>query len=838
MQKFSFFTTNKSQRPDGSLTLEQLLEGIRAGTWKAKIEALRKQRNNPNVYKRLKGNLPGATISALMKTRKGSVPLEQRLVHHTGLIAIDIDKKDNAKLRVVDVVDKEALAQFISPGGEGLKIIYACTPTRDPAIHRRIYDAIIIRLTKLGIAIKLDPIVKSVFSLQYVSYDPEAYVNLKSRLVIRPGPQPRKRTVKPNPDAMKELDEYIARLGKADVTSDYENWLNVMFGLSHTFGEGGREPMHRICRNYKGYSKDECDEKFDACLESGQTSKTPVTIATVFQLLADGMSKPNAKQLQKKYNKSHAVGKVGTAEEVTTGSPELVGLVRFKLFLFNPVRDKKTNEIKDLTIAKLNLNEFERVLGSLGFFRHEKLFIHIQGNIVDVVDVPAILYRVTRYIEQDGDYVFTYRDVEYRFSWEDIAHKWREIRANGTTGNQVSASLPYWQPNLLNDTPTASYVPFQNGVARVTAGGVVVVPYSQLEQQIWRDRILPRAYKLDRTRGMFEEFFINVMGRGDNLKSRSRSEEYKRAVWYYGYMLQGTKRQSTARMWCLYDIKAGNNGRSGKTIIGTAVGHVRCVCVIDGKRTDLTDRFAFQTVRPSTEVIFIDDLDRRASISPIFNMISGTTSADRKGVEPIEKSLKIMVGSNWILEMSGASETGRQFVSQVSDFYKEYAKAHNDTLTPIVDVHGKEFFTDWNDKDWHRFDTFSLRALQTHLKDKPPADTIIGNAAQMRFIQIYEEELFFELCTTLIANAKPGRDGTTIIQGLLTMAVKEHAQDIRKPGIVAKDFLRSLGATAIRNTTVRVGANPKNAWVFPEPLPRLNWGTLRNDLPKFSDLWK
>lgn len=835
--KFSFFRTNKAKDPEGSLSLEQLIEGVKKGTWGKPVNLLRLRRGNAVAYKQLKEKLPGVTISALLKNRDVNVPIEKRLLQHTGLIAIDVDKKDNPKLRVSDLVDKESVAQFISPGGEGLKIIYQCEITRSPAIHRRIFDAVVARLIRLGVTIKVDPIVKGLTGLQYVSYDPDAFYNAKTKLVIKPLPpieyKPTKAT-KGQAQTLLELDEYIKALGKKDVTREYEDWLNTMFGLAYTLGEAGRAPMHRICSNYPGYSKLECNEKFDACLESSIVNniETPITIASVFKLLSDGMPKPKAKQLAKKYNQTHAIGK---GELITDGSPELVGLVKYKLFLFKPTTDKKTGDIIDLQPVKLNLNAFEVLLDQLGFYRHEKSFVHIQENIVDLVDIPDITHRVTKYIEKDGDYVFAYKEVEYRFSWEDIAHRWREIRALSTTSTQISASLKHWEPNLLKDQANESFVPYRNGVVVVDAKEIKIVNYNKLKAQVWRERILPREYGQAKTRGMFEEFFINVMGRGESLLQRTRSPEYLRALWYYGYMLQGTKRQSTARAWLLYDIKAGNNGRSGKTIIGNAVGHIRSVAVIDGKRIDLNDRFAFQNVQPWDDIIFIDDPAKNTSLVPLFNMISGTTLADRKTISPIVKDLKIMIASNWILESAGSSESGRQFVSQLDDFYVRYSKEHNNTIQPLVDVHGKEFFTDWDEGDWKQFDTFSIKALQHHLKTRAPQNTIVGDSAQLRFIQMYEEEMFYALAIALVTNAKKGPGGSTVIvQNILTETIKDNAPDLRKVGVVAKAFLSSLGANEILNTTTKVSNQPRMAWAFPEPLAKLMWGNLKTRLPKFE----
>ncbi len=242
------------------------------------------------------------------------------------------------------------------------------------------------------------------------------------------------------------------------------------------------------------------------------------------------------------------------------------------------------------------------------------------------------------------------------------------------------------------------------------------------------------------------------------------------------------------------------------------MGHIRSIIVIDGKRLDLTDKFAFQTVQPWTDVVFIDDPHQRMSIVPLFNMISGDMSAEGKGTKPIIKPIKLMIASNWVLETGGTSETGRQFVTQLDDFYIRYAKEHKDTIQPIVDLHGKEFFTDWNEKDWAEFDSFSVRALIHHLSSEAPANTIVSNAKVLRFIQVHEEELFFDLANSLIQNLSPitqGRghsEGWMVSRQALTSIIQEHNEGNKvKPGKIAREFLSAVGAEKIEVTSAKAG---------------------------------
>lgn len=831
----SFFKSSRADKPVEAITIEKLLNYIQYGKWIKQIQALRDA--DSAKYNRLKNNLPAVTVSGTFTNRDKQTPIEDRLIKHSGFICIDIDRADNPKMRVKDLVDKECFAQFVSCSGEGMKIIYRCKPVATAAEHRRIYDAVLQRLAKSGIKLKVDPVVKSLASLQYVTYDPDLYHNAKTKLVVSPLPPLKKNKKSVSEDALKDLEQlnsYIDSLGDRDVTKSYENWLLICFGLTYSLGELGREPFHRLSANYEGYSESETNEKFDSCLEGGNNMERPVTISTVFQILVDALPKIKLKQLAKVYNKSHAVG---IGEDVE--QEDLSGMVRYKLFLFKKIFDKELNVLTELVPTALNLNEFERLLKAKGFFRFGKSYIWIQNNIVEEVDLDDIMRIITTHVEQDGDYAFMYKKLEFRFPWEELVHLWRNVRAWATTYNQISASLEHWEPNLLRDNVDESFIPYLNGVVCVSSNHIELIPYKNLEYQIWKERILPRDYVQSKRPGMFEEFFANVTGRGETLKSKLKSEYFTRALWYFGYMLHSIKRQSTARAWLLYDIKTGNNGRSGKTIIGSALGKIRSVVKIDGKQLDMKNRFAFQTVQPWTDIVFIDDPSKFMSIAPLFNMITGEMSADRKNMLPIVKDVKFMFASNWIMESEGASEIGRQFVTQLDDFYVRFSKENNDTITPIVDYHGKEFFSDWDTKDWSQFDSFAIRAIQHYFTSESPKNNIMGNTRVIRFVQLNEQELYHNLCHVFCDNVTRDKAGKlVIVQGILIDVVKENRSDVKNvtAGKIARDFLQAIGGGKIEITSVVKSGRTMMAYRLENDFKTLDFGDVGKDIihPPFS----
>lgn len=838
--KISLFKNSFAETPDEQLSVEEFVKRIKEGFWQKQVIKLRGIKDLRS-YKKTKESLPGVTISGEYKTRDKYTPVKERLKNHSGLIALDIDKKDNPKIRTQDLIDNQCLFQYVSCSGEGIKIIYKCKKTKDPAEHRRIYDAAVLRLEKKGIKLKVDPIVKSIASLQYVSVDPAIYFIPKTKLVINPLPPIKTKRVPPSADQKKDIDqleEYIEALGGADVTEKYEDWLQIGMGLSYSLGESGRPVFHKISANYKDYDKGEADEKFDALVERDPNHiERPVTLASVFQIINKHLPKIKLRALNKKYNKSHAVG-IGEDVEAGDGKNkgDLSGMVRYKLFLFKKIFDKESKELIDIQPVKLNLNAFEALLHEKGFYRYDNMFVQITDNIVEKVDADDVLRIVTRHIEQDGDYTFTYHNTEYNYSWEEIVHLWREIRAQSSTYNQITSGLEHWKPKLLQDGPNQSYIPFKNGVVVVNSKERKLVPYAQIGFQVWKEQILPRDYKYTQEIGMFEEFFANVCGRGEKRAERIKTDLYKRAMWYFGYMLHGSKRQSMARAWLLYDVKAGNNGRSGKSIIGKAIGKIRNMVILDGKQIDFrNNRFVLQQVTPWTQVVFIDDPHKFMSLVPMFNMISGDANVERKGQDPIQMSLKFLVASNNILEADGTSEQGRQFVTQLDDFYIRYGKEHKNVLTPIVHLHGKEFFTDWDEKDWEKFDSFAVRCLQYHLSKESPQNTIIGNSMMIRFIQLYENELFYHLASKFCQNVKRGSDGKLLIQQRMMIDLVKEA-DPKLGGIqagrVVKEFLRSIGAVEIGMTSVMIANMNQMAYKIDKQINELNFGEYTKDLIK------
>ena len=112
------------------ITIKDLLFNIQSGTYLEQVnnarELLKVDRSKYDEYK--KKFVPGFTLSTKCIHRKSDSKTnqsEKKLIYHTGILQIDIDKigKENlSETKQIIQGDKHTLFCFTSIGGEGLKI--------------------------------------------------------------------------------------------------------------------------------------------------------------------------------------------------------------------------------------------------------------------------------------------------------------------------------------------------------------------------------------------------------------------------------------------------------------------------------------------------------------------------------------------------------------------------------------------------------------------------------------------------------------------------------------------------------------------------------------------
>ena len=237
------------------------------------IEELRST-NDPLRKKQIKLSLPQATISGVFAPSRSA----ENLVTHSGLICVDIDRKDNLHISNFDSLISDVLRGIEevcyashSVSGAG----YFCIiPLKYPEMHKRHFDALVKDFKKLDI--NIDKACKDVCRLRCQSYDLHQYINLTAKpytKLFREESPIRPRFDYSHSFSNSDTEEKVARLCREiantniDLTANYDEWMKLGASLS-SLGESGRQWFHLCSSMNPSYNPAECDRKFNNLLKS------------------------------------------------------------------------------------------------------------------------------------------------------------------------------------------------------------------------------------------------------------------------------------------------------------------------------------------------------------------------------------------------------------------------------------------------------------------------------------------------------------------------------------------------------------------------------------------
>lgn len=190
----SLFANRRATKPNGALTLAELVQGVREGTWRDEVIECRTilACDGVEAYKASRNKVRAVTISASLEHRRKKSTPEQRGAVHSGFLQLDFDAKDHPgmavdKIRSIVQAAPFVVACFLSISGEAMKGI-----ARIPAsieTHPGSWEAADKYFKELGLT--LDTATKDYSRLCFVSYDPKAWQNLDAE-ELEPVPLPEK----------------------------------------------------------------------------------------------------------------------------------------------------------------------------------------------------------------------------------------------------------------------------------------------------------------------------------------------------------------------------------------------------------------------------------------------------------------------------------------------------------------------------------------------------------------------------------------------------------------------------------------------------------------------
>lgn len=289
-----------------SISLDKLVEIIKSDEFKPITEKIRSLPGSVNKHARndLKKLLPVTTFS------NNGARVKDAPIEHTNLLCIDIDNLEISKVsgtRELLVTDKRVkpILAFISPSGNGLKLVYHINTTDSTmpnyATHKEWFRALVAYLNKnydlsvynekkrcYGSAI--DESGKDERRACYLPYDGTVYYEPKNSYNSMFEPKEWIKTIEENKEVYEKtketisysvvsekvdydeadyqhVDEIVKRIESQciDITSDYNDWLKCAYAFLNTFGKDGEDFFVRVSKFYPSFDEAACRNQYNAC---------------------------------------------------------------------------------------------------------------------------------------------------------------------------------------------------------------------------------------------------------------------------------------------------------------------------------------------------------------------------------------------------------------------------------------------------------------------------------------------------------------------------------------------------------------------------------------------
>jgi len=278
-----------------------------------------------------------------------------------------------------------------------------------------------------------------------------------------------------------------------------------------------------------------------------------------------------------------------------------------------------------------------------------------------------------------------------------------------------SSSLFEFLPKLTADFhrsgPRKAYRYFQNGFVEITARGYELRPYSELDGLVWKGQITNRPFvdlddEENRASWEWRRCLGNVVGHEkDRLRSLRTS---------LGYLQHRYKDPALTKVVIFMDEADSEfaDGRTGKSLVAKSLQYTSSTKRMDGRNFRF-NRFAFQGVKLSTDVVDYNDARKDFPMSRLFSVSTDDMTVERKGQDSItvrfEDSPKFLISTNYVIEGGGDSFDDRVFEVEFADHYGL-------DRCPKADF-GHRLFNEWDEREWARFYNTMVSCIQEYLRD-------------------------------------------------------------------------------------------------------------------------
>lgn len=686
----------------------EVLDRIKRGVNKNLIDQIR---NESNKEKRnsLKKNLLWICFSGKFKTRHND-----DLLKHSGLICLDFDNFTNTqtlftwkgKLKS----DIHTYAVFVSPSGNGLKVLVRVPECKNNDEHNLRFDAI---SEYWKHCIYFDKNVKGVSRVCYESYDNNLFINEYSEVFTG--------IAEPKSEFKNEITESTL----LDNTPDTFKKLLVWFESKYNLSKGNRNVnllyLFSACRDY-GISEN------DAL----------IYISNYASVYAEDFNSINGElnRIAKSAYSKPSANKKMVKLEVESIAIEQDESIETDNFAFEDELEYEENnsfEIPDKVEFwkwnnsgfKIDFLELKKFLQDHGFYRYELnekdfIFIRVKENTIQEVDVRHIKDFLLRCLE----------------TW-DKPDIYNMIAENTKFKKEYLNYLDPFEVNWNKDTKDTGWIYFNNVAVKVTKDKIEQVKYIDLDGFIWKTKKLNRNFSLlekyDCVGCDFARFVENICKKDEN-----RIKSFQSGI---GYLLHSFKSKSTVKAVIFNDEILSDDamGGTGKGLTMQIIGTQKNVVIIPGADFNTGKDFAWQRINFDTDIVLIDDIEKSFKYKKLFTFLTDgwpirKLYQDELFMAP-EDSPKIAINTNYTLKGDTDSYARRKFELEL---YPHYSKSYQ----PIDDFK-REFISEWPDDEKNKCDNYLLYCLKDFLNNGLIEPEYVNLQAKKLIINTSEDFISF-----------------------------------------------------------------------------------------------
>lgn len=294
----------------------------------------------------------------------------------------------------------------------------------------------------------------------------------------------------------------------------------------------------------------------------------------------------------------------------------------------------------------------------------------------------------------------------------DILRSWKLLKGE-----------PY---NLNKDNKEEVYIPFKNGVAKITKNDIQIIDYKSSEVGFFigtrsQEHTFLKFDPDNRKSGQFE-YFLNfaIIGDAKNAEDLTRAERDDLRAFYsmIGYLVSNYKNPAKTPAIILSDEGADDatrNGGRGKSLLTQALQTVRGTNKRGGTEFDSGYRHVFADLEKYHDIYIIDDVPASFNYDALYTQITGDITAERKGTQainiPFRDAPKFVITTNWAVRYDkDATSTNRRFIEfKFTDFWNNHNKPD--------EYFNSTFFNDWDAQEWQLFFEFLSICVMLFLKN-------------------------------------------------------------------------------------------------------------------------